>query len=47
MMHAVYRIGIEEGPLALFSGAFARCLFHVPMVAISMSVVEVAKPRVV
>ena len=44
MMHAVYRIAIEEGPLALFSGAFARCLFHVPMVAISMSVVEVAKP---
>ena len=47
MLHAVYRIGLEEGPLALFSGAFTRCLFHVPMVAISMSIVEVAKPRVV
>ena len=47
MMHAVGRIALEEGPLALFSGAFARCLFHVPMVAISMSIVEVAKPKVV
>ena len=47
MMHAVGKIALEEGPLALFSGAFARCLFHVPMVAISMSIVEVAKPRVV
>ena len=44
MLHAIYRIGLEEGPLALFSGAAARCLYHVPMVAISMSVVEVAKP---
>ena len=47
MMHAVGKIALEEGPFALFSGAFARCLFHVPMVAISMSIVEVAKPKVV
>ena len=45
MLHGVYRIGVEEGPFALFSGSFARCLFHVPMVAISMSIVEVVKPR--
>lgn len=47
MMHGVYRIAVDEGPLALFSGSFARCLFHVPMVAISMGIVEVVKPKVV
>ena len=47
MLHGVYRIAVDEGPLALFAGSFARCLFHVPMVAISMSIVEVVKPRAV
>ena len=47
MMHGVYRIALDEGPLALFAGSFARCLFHVPMVAISMSIVEVVKPKAV
>jgi len=47
MLHGVYRIAMDEGPLALFSGSFARCLFHVPMVAISMSIVEVVKPKAV
>ena len=47
MMHAVYRIALDEGPLALFSGSFARCLFHVPMVAISMGIVEMVKPKAV
>lgn len=46
-MHGIYRIALDEGPMALFAGSFARCLFHVPMVAISMSVVEVVKPRAV
>lgn len=44
MLHGVYRIALDEGPLSLFSGSFARCLFHVPMVAISMSIIEVIKP---
>ena len=47
MLHGVYRIALDEGPLALFAGSFARCLFHVPMVAISMSIVEVVKPKAV
>ena len=47
MVHGVYRIAIDEGFFALFAGSFARCLFHVPMVAISMSVIEVVKPRAV
>lgn len=37
---AVYKIGKEEGVLALFRGSFARILYHVPMVAISMGVLE-------
>ena len=45
MLHGVYRIAADEGPLALFSGSFARCLFHVPMVAISMGIVEMVKPK--
>ena len=45
MVHGVYRIAMDEGPLSLFSGSFARCLFHVPMVAISMSIIEVVKPK--
>ena len=45
MFHGVYRIALDEGPLALFAGSFARCCFHVPMVAIAMSTVEVVKPR--
>ena len=47
MLHGVYRIALDEGPLALFAGSFARCAFQVPMVAISMSVIEVIKPKVV
>ena len=47
MMHGVYRIALDEGLLALFAGSFARCLFHVPAVAISMSIIEVVKPRAV
>ena len=47
MFHGVYRIAIDEGPMALFAGSFARCCFHVPMVAISMATVEVVKPRAV
>lgn len=37
---AVYKIGREEGVLALFRGSFARILYHVPMTAISMGVLE-------
>lgn len=47
MLHGVYRIAADEGFTALFAGSFARCLFHVPMVAISMSIVEVVKPKAV
>ncbi len=42
----MYKIGRDEGVRALFNGSFARILFHVPNVAISMGCVEVIKPRV-
>tara|TARA_B110000285_G_scaffold105695_1_gene120311 strand:- start:69 stop:314 length:246 start_codon:yes stop_codon:yes gene_type:complete len=37
---AIYKIGREEGVRALFNGSFARILYHVPMTAISMGVLE-------
>jgi len=43
---AVYKIGRDEGPRALFAGSLARIMFHVPMVAISMSVLEYTKPKI-
>lgn len=46
MLDGVYKIARDEGALALFSGSFARILFHVPNVAISISLVEVLKPLV-
>lgn len=45
MFHGVYRIATEEGIKALFNGAFARILFQIPMVAITMSLLEFIKPR--
>jgi len=47
MLHAVWRIGTDEGVLALFRGTVARMMFHIPMTAISMSVVEQLKPQIV
>lgn len=44
---AVYQIGRQEGVLALFRGSMARCLFHIPMTAISMSVLEKSRPHLV
>jgi hypothetical protein len=44
MLDGVIKIGREEGLRALFHGSLARILFHVPNVAISMSLVEVLKP---
>jgi len=46
MFHGVYRISKEEGVLALFNGSLARIMFHIPMVAISMSLLEYVKPKV-
>jgi hypothetical protein len=46
MFHGVYRIAKEEGMLALFNGSLARIMFHIPMVAISMSLLEKVKPKV-
>ena len=46
MGHALFKIASEEGPLKLFAGSFTRCLFHVPNVAITMSFVEMIKPKV-
>jgi len=46
MFHAVYKIAANEGIKALFNGAFARILYHVPNVAICMSVIEYVKPDV-
>lgn len=42
----IYKIARDEGGFALFNGSFARILFHVPNVAITMSFVELIKPRV-
>ena len=46
MLDGVYKIGRDEGVRALFNGSFARILFHVPNVAITMSIVELVKPKV-
>ena len=46
MFDAIYKIQRDEGPRALFRGSLARILYHVPMVAISMAVLEKVKPRV-
>lgn len=34
IVHAVYRIAIDEGPRALFKGALLRCMLWVPQTAI-------------
>jgi len=47
MIHAVWRIAVDEGFLSLYRGVIARMLFHIPMTAISMSVVEQLKPQIV
>ena len=47
MVHAVYKIGKEESIKGLFKGSFARMMFHIPMTAISMSIVEVVRPQIV
>ena len=44
LVHAIYTIVREEGIRTLFNVSFARILFHVPNVAITMSVVEMLKP---
>lgn len=46
MLDGVYKIGRDEGVKALFHGSLARIIFHVPNVAISMSLVEVFKPHI-
>jgi hypothetical protein len=46
MFHAIYVIGKEESCRGLFKGSGARMLFHIPMTAIAMSVVEVVRPYV-
>ena len=47
LLHAVIQIGKREGALALFRGSLARCLFHIPMTAISMSVLESTRPSII
>ena len=42
----IYKISIDEGPKALFNGCFARILYHMPNVALTMSALEVLKPKV-
>lgn len=46
LVDAVYKIGRDEGALSLLNGSFARILYHVPMVAISMGVLEQVKPKI-
>ncbi|CDW72794.1 mitochondrial carrier [Stylonychia lemnae] len=46
LVDGVYKIGRDEGMRSLFNGSFARILFHVPNVAITMSIVELVKPKI-
>mmetsp|Transcript_13908 Transcript_13908/g.23672 ORF Transcript_13908/g.23672 Transcript_13908/m.23672 type:complete len:331 (-) Transcript_13908:8-1000(-) len=46
MVDAMFKIGRDEGFRALYNGSLARVLYHVPTVAISMSVLERVKPSV-
>jgi hypothetical protein len=46
MLDGVWKIARDEGVKALFHGSLARILFHVPNVAITMSMVEVIKPHI-
>ena len=46
MLDAVYKIGRNEGPKALLNGALARIIYQVPATAISMSVMEHLKPKI-
>ena len=44
MLDGVYKIYRDEGAKALLAGSWARILFHVPNVAITMSLVEMLRP---
>mmetsp|Transcript_25727 Transcript_25727/g.18207 ORF Transcript_25727/g.18207 Transcript_25727/m.18207 type:complete len:97 (+) Transcript_25727:54-344(+) len=46
LLHGVWTIARDEGAMALLNGSLARIMFHVPMVAISMSVLEMSKPKI-
>ena len=46
LLDALYKIGKNEGVLSLLNGSFARIIYHVPMVAISMSILELVKPKI-
>jgi len=46
LLHGIYSIATQEGPAALFKGAFARVLFHTPNTALVMSLLELLRPRV-
>ena len=41
---AIYKIGRDEGIRSLFNGSLARIMYHVPMTAISMAILEQVKP---
>jgi len=40
MFHGVYLIYKNEGFYSLYKGSFARCAYHVPYTAITMSLHE-------
>jgi hypothetical protein len=46
LLDAVFKIARDEGPTALLRGATARIMFHVPNVAITMSLVELLRPKI-
>jgi hypothetical protein len=46
MFDGIYKIARDEGVLSLYKGSLARILFHVPMTAIAMGTVEMAKPKI-
>ncbi len=46
MFDGIYKIARDEGFFALYNGTFARVLYHMPTVAISMGLIEILRPRV-
>ena len=44
LLDAIHKIVKNEGVKSLFNGSLARIVYHVPMVAISMSILEHIKP---
>ena len=46
LIHGMYKIYLDEGFVSLYNGSFARILYHVPNVAISMCILEFMRPKI-